>query len=154
MNTADRSVEALDSALRRRFTFREIAPQPELLTDLRVHGVAVEQLLRTLNGRIERLLDKDHRIGHAYFLGLDGSVSGLRTVFTRQVVPLLDEYFFGDATKLRLLLGTGFFERLDTLTPFADGTATDFADDAPRYRLLDLTQLTDEQFLDALDALL
>ena len=154
MNTADRSVEALDSALRRRFTFREIAPQPELLADLRVDGIAVEQLLRTLNDRIERLLDKEHRIGHAYFLGLDGSVAGLRTVFTRQIVPLLEEYLFGDTHKLRLLLGTGFFERLDTATPFADGTATEFTDDAPRYRLLDLAQLTDAQFLDALDALL
>ena len=154
MNTADRSVEALDSALRRRFTFREIASQPELLAHLLVEGIDVEQLLRTLNGRIERLLDKDHRIGHAYFLGLDGSVAGLRTVFTRQIVPLLEEYFFGDAHKLRLILGMGFFERLDTLTPFADGTTTDFADDPPRYRMLDLTELTDEQFLDALAALL
>ncbi len=154
MNTADRSVEALDSALRRRFTFREITARPELLDGLEVAGISVAQLLRTLNDRIERLLDKDHRIGHAYFLGLDGSVAGLRAVFTRQVVPLLEEYFFGDATKLRLILGTGFFERLDTVTPFAEGTTLEFADDAPRYRLLDLVQLTDDEFLSALDALL
>lgn len=154
MNTADRSVEALDSALRRRFTFREITARPELLADLQIADISVAQLLRTLNGRIERLLDKDHRVGHAYFLGLDGSVAGLRAVFSRQVVPLLEEYFFGDTHKLRLVLGVGFFERLDTVIPFADGTATGYADDAPRYRLLDLTQLTDEQFLDALHALL
>ena len=154
MNTADRSIEALDSALRRRFTFREITARPEVLSDLTIAGISLRHLLRTLNARVERLLDKDHRIGHAYFMPLDGSVAGLQTVFATQVIPLLEEYFFGDAQKLRLVIGTGFFERLDTATPFAPGTTEPYADEQPRYRLLDIRSLSKQEFTDALVTLL
>ncbi|MEE3591218.1 AAA family ATPase, partial [Pseudomonas aeruginosa] len=66
MNTADRSLAGLDIALRRRFEFREMPPRPELLDDVRIGGLNVGQLLRTMNQRIEVLLDRDHCLGHAY----------------------------------------------------------------------------------------
>ncbi|MCC0297081.1 McrB family protein, partial [Pseudomonas aeruginosa] len=70
MNTADRSLAGLDIALRRRFEFREMPPRPELLDDVRIGGLNVGQLLRTMNQRIEVLLDRDHCLGHAYFIPL------------------------------------------------------------------------------------
>jgi 5-methylcytosine-specific restriction endonuclease McrBC GTP-binding regulatory subunit McrB len=154
MNTADRSVEALDSALRRRFTFREITARPEVLTGREVAGVGLEQLLGTINGRVERLLDKDHLIGHAYFLFMPLTIAGLREVFARQLIPLLEEYFFGDSHKLRLVLGNGFFTRLEEPAPFAPDTNEDFATDEPDYRLIDPATMTDGQFIDAIERLL
>ena len=81
MNTADRSVEALDTALRRRFSFVEIMPKPSLLTG-KIDGVSLEDLLNAINDRIEVLVDRDHTIGHSYFIKLhSGDVEGLRNGF-------------------------------------------------------------------------
>lgn len=113
MNTADRSVEALDSALRRRFSFKEMMPAynlPELNYDIADHKAY--DILKTINGRIERLLNRDHLIGHSYFINTDNiesSVFGLQ-VFYDKVIPLLQEYFFGDYSKIGLILGQGFVE--------------------------------------------
>lgn len=170
MNTADRSVEALDTALRRRFSFEEMPPQPELLSpnnlywrlmkqydtkpwddpeysekedlllnflgasstvwddavarwqayeqdgtheefpDSAFHGINLESMLRTINVRIEKLLDSDHQVGHSYFLGVS-SMEDLHDVFYRKVIPLLQEYFFGDYGKIGLVLGKGFVRK-------------------------------------------
>lgn len=174
MNTADRSVEALDAALRRRFSFVEMPPQPELLNSLEAlrrfwiktegaygeteksydqyekgvrellgiefknkdaymkfgngesyfkkdsfeknipqfitfNGLDIEKLLRTINLRIEKLLDKDHQIGHSYFIDVF-SWADLKDAFQNKIIPLLQEYFFGDYGKIGLVLGTRFFE--------------------------------------------
>ncbi|CAD5257315.1 MULTISPECIES: AAA family ATPase [unclassified Imperialibacter] len=172
MNTADRSVEALDTALRRRFVFKEIAPQPKLLNTKRMlwqmfwdgeetpwndepyktteveffelfgvpeefhdrkkaiweswddkkmeaqldtfeltnlTGINLELLLTKLNVRIERLLDKDHCIGHSYFLKVY-SLKDLRDCFHNSIIPLLQEYFYGDFGKIGLVLGDSFIE--------------------------------------------
>jgi hypothetical protein len=109
MNTADRSVEALDTALRRRFEFKEVMPKPSLL-ELQIEGVSLKELLETINKRIEVLLDRDHTIGHSYFIKLEESdIDGLKNVFKNNIIPLLQEYFYGDYEKIGLVLGKGFF---------------------------------------------
>lgn len=170
MNTADRSVEALDTALRRRFSFEEMPPRPELLSpsnlfwrlmkqyeevpweekaykrkekelldfmgastkvwDMRKKlwdnysrnyeeeefpeseftGINLKTILSTINTRIEKLLDSDHQIGHSYFLSVS-HMEDLHDVFYRKVIPLLQEYFFGDYGKIGLVLGKGFVRK-------------------------------------------
>lgn len=106
MNTADRSLAAIDIALRRRFVFEEVEPDVNSLEGIEIAGIDVAKLLDAMNARIERLLDRDHRIGHAYFLGLSASddIGQLRAVFVSQVIPLLQEYFFDDWQRVRLVL--------------------------------------------------
>jgi 5-methylcytosine-specific restriction protein B len=109
MNTADRSVEALDTALRRRFDFIEMAPKPEKLDGSEIDGINLRKLLETINGRIELLLDTDHLIGHSYFMNMDGA-AGLQNAFQNKIIPLLQEYFYGDYGKIGLVIGEKFFD--------------------------------------------
>lgn len=106
MNTADRSVEALDTALRRRFAFEEKMPNPNLLTRS-VSGISLQSLLSKINERIELLLDRDHTIGHSYFINVTDE-SELKQAFKNKILPLLQEYFYGDYGKIGLVLGAGF----------------------------------------------
>lgn len=111
MNTADRSVEALDTALRRRFSFMEIMPEPSLLTNIEFNGFNLAEVLEAINERIEVLLDRDHTIGHSYFLKLkSGDINGLKSVFANNIIPLLQEYFYHDYEKIALILGEGFIK--------------------------------------------
>lgn len=177
MNTADRSIEALDTALRRRFCFEEMLPKTDLLSPSAMYcrllwdykdvgwtdaefeekennlfdllgvsedlkekrkdiwktmntdneakicknnyfenfnfaGINLENLLNTINKRIEILLDRDHMIGHSYFIGVN-SFKDLNSVFKNNIIPLLQEYFYGDYEKIGMILGTGFFEELE-----------------------------------------
>lgn len=99
MNTADKSLAQLDLALRRRFEFVEIMPQPALLSDLSVFGVNIGDLLTVMNQRIEVLLDRDHTLGHAYFWPLktatteDEKCKLIADIFAKRIIPLLQEYF-------------------------------------------------------------
>lgn len=106
MNTADRSLATLDIALRRRFEFVEMRARPEFLAGISVAGVDVEAMLRAMNLRIEALLDRDHHLGHAYFLPLrnDSSIGKLSSIFQTQILPLLQEYFFEDWERIRWVL--------------------------------------------------
>lgn len=106
MNTADRSLAGLDIALRRRFVFREMAPRPQLLDGVEVAGLNIGQLLRVMNQRIEVLLDRDHCLGHAYFMPLknDPSRARLERIFRNQILPLLQEYFFEDWERISWVL--------------------------------------------------
>ncbi|WP_196893502.1 AAA family ATPase [Aureivirga marina] len=110
MNTADRSVEALDSALRRRFSFKEIAPKSSLLKKKIIVGISLEELLEIINNRIEVLLDSDHKIGHSYFFSVE-NLEDLKAVFQNKIIPLLQEYFFGDYAKIGLVLGENFVSK-------------------------------------------
>jgi len=118
MNTADRSIEALDTALRRRFAFKEMPPKPALIretgslsdTNGFISDLDVAEILRVINDRIEKLIDKDHKIGHSYFLGISDE-SDLKAVFRDKVIPLLEEYFFGDFGKVNLILGSSFISK-------------------------------------------
>lgn len=109
MNTADRSITLLDSALRRRFTFKEVAPKPETLKEIGPEGIDLEKLLITINKRIKYFLSKDLCIGHAYFLSALGdkdrlSKSDVLKIFINKIIPLLDEYFYNNFSKLSLVL--------------------------------------------------
>jgi 5-methylcytosine-specific restriction protein B len=103
MNTADRSIALLDTALRRRFVFKEMPPQPELLTEV-IAGVELASLLSNLNQRIERHLDRDHCVGHSYLMGLK-TLADLEFVWYHKITPLLQEYFYNDGERLQAVLG-------------------------------------------------
>jgi len=105
MNTADRSIALLDIALRRRFEFEEIEPNYTIL-ERAVEGVHLAELLRAINARLEYLLDRDHRIGHAYFANVD-KLDALKRCFERQIIPLLQEYFFDDWSRVAFVLSDG-----------------------------------------------
>lgn len=114
MNTSDRNVEAMDIALRRRFNFIEMPPEPALLRPAIEAGVDLEKLLNTINIRIEALLDKEHLIGHAYFMGV-ATLDDLIALFDNKIIPLLKEYFFGDLNKIGLVLGKQFFNKIQAI---------------------------------------
>ncbi len=114
MNTADRSLAMMDTALRRRFDFVEMMPNPTVLRGAVVEGINLETLLKTLNERIEILYDREHTLGHAFFMPVKALLdenkeeevfAKLVSVFQNKVIPLLQEYFFEDWHKIRLVLG-------------------------------------------------
>ena len=108
MNTADRSIARIDVALRRRFNFIEMLPESETLKDILVDGIDIAKMLDTLNKRITVLLDREHTIGHSYFLQPlkeDKSIDCLATIFENEIIPLLQEYFYDDYEKIQLVLG-------------------------------------------------
>lgn len=111
MNTADRSIALLDTALRRRFRFEEMMPDLEPLEGLKVKGIDIKKLLETMNERIEALYDRDHQIGHSYFLRLreDPSMATLADIFQYEVLPLLQEYFYDDWEKIAIVLNKNKF---------------------------------------------
>ncbi|MGI4792026.1 MAG: McrB family protein [Janthinobacterium lividum] len=144
MNTADRSIALLDLALRRRFTFVEMPPDPALLSE-DVAGVNLQNLLTRLNRRIAALLDRDHCIGHSYLMGVS-TEEDLHFAWYHRIVPLLQEYFYHDGERLRAVVGKAFVQEvtLDAGTKEALGEAYE---DMPRYEVL---KLTGEEFRDAL----
>ena len=165
MNTADRSVEALDAALRRRFNFEEMLPRPFLIA---TEGKLKEEkgilgtidlplLLNTINKRIEKLLDKDHQIGHSYFMSV-AKLSELKEAFQNKILPLLQEYFFGDYGKIGLVVGTGFFKSVETVQEnfFAEFNDYDSSEFSERtiYKIRDISKMTEDDFKTALNDLL
>lgn len=109
MNTADRSLARVDTALRRRFDFVPMYPDPSELDGVEVGGVDLGKLLRKMNERIEVLYDRDHLLGHAYFMHMKAdptkqTIAELADVFRNKILPLLEEYFFEDWQKIRLVL--------------------------------------------------
>ena len=110
MNTADRSLALVDTALRRRFHFEEMMPDTQVLDELTINGVDISLMLATMNRRIEALYDREHTIGHAYFTELNGKEKDkqfnmLQNIFQNKIIPLLEEYFFEDWEKIRKVLG-------------------------------------------------
>ncbi|WP_247917274.1 McrB family protein [Streptococcus oralis] len=109
MNTADRSIALMDTALRRRFEFIEMMPNEELLTDIVIDGIEVKKMLETMNRRIEALYDREHTLGHAFFMPLKNekkaTINQLASIFTNKIIPLLQEYFYEDYEKIMLVLG-------------------------------------------------
>lgn len=155
MNTADRSVVALDTALRRRFAFRECPPNPKLLAGVSVEGVDLEKLLGAINRRLLTLRDRDHLIGHAFFMPLKATANGatlsaLRSVFRESILPLLLEYFHDDLGRVGLVLGPAFVKRTPGADVFVKGFDHDHREDLAERAIWEVTDtdtLTLEAFL-------
>jgi 5-methylcytosine-specific restriction protein B len=107
MNTADKSLAQVDIALRRRFEFVEMMPQHGLLSGIAIDGIDVAKMLKTINQRIELLYDREHTIGHSFFLPLkdDPTIGRLARIFELEILPLLEEYFFEDWERVGQVLG-------------------------------------------------
>jgi len=131
MNTADRSIALLDTALRRRFEFIEMMPNPDKILDIKVvedNGEYAEiqlgELLKSINERIEGLLDRDHTIGHAYFMAEAKeknnekiiTIKALKRLFKNKIIPLLQEYFYEDYSKIKMILSDELIEFIEKTT--------------------------------------
>ncbi|MEK6524988.1 AAA family ATPase [Myroides odoratimimus] len=156
MNTADRSIEALDTALRRRFSFKQMLPNPNLIVtegklkdnDGFIDELDLSLILQTINMRIEKLIDKDHLIGHSYFMGVE-SINDLKIVFRDKVIPLLEEYFFADYGKIGLVLGNSFIKKIEeNETEFSsfDGYDEVFIDDLQSKAVYTTKKMNDWDF--------
>lgn len=138
MNTADRSVEALDTALRRRFSFVPKMPDEGKLTAV-FDGIELSKLLRSINERLRILKDNDHTIGHAWLMGVK-NFEDLCRVFKDKILPLLQEYFYNDYEKLGLVLGEAFFD--EPLHVKKESFATFKFGEELASRYYDITKLT------------
>ena len=110
MNTADRSISLMDTALRRRFEFVEMMPDEDLLDEVVVEeGINIHEMLKIMNRRIEALYDREHTLGHAFFMSLKNegkaTINQLESIFKNKIIPLLQEYFYEDYEKIMLVLG-------------------------------------------------
>jgi len=113
MNTSDRSIALLDIVLRRRFTFIELKPDPELLKEKIIEGIKLDQLLIQLNKRITLLIGRDYQIGHSYFMDVD-TLEDLQFTWYHRIIPLLQEYFYHDSKRLKAVIGSEFMQEIDT----------------------------------------
>jgi 5-methylcytosine-specific restriction protein B len=156
MNTADRSVEALDTALRRRFSFVEMLPNPQLLKDKQIAGINLQVLLETINERIEVLVDRDHTIGHAFFIN-DTTVEELRNTFANKIIPLLQEYFYGDYSKMEMVIGSAFFDKKEVSKVKFAVKSDEFDAEGKVYHIKNIsddTVMLDEDFISAIKNLI
>ena len=135
MNTADRSIALLDTALRRRFVFEEMMPdESHPGVSANAGGVDCRKLLASMNRRIAVLLDREHQIGHTYFLGVD-KLPALASTFQTRIMPLLQEYFYDDWEKIRAVLNDNGF--VQTSVPPEELVRSDLVDaDRAVYNLL------------------
>jgi DNA polymerase III delta prime subunit len=148
MNTADRSIALLDIALRRRFTFVELMPQPELLQSVTLEGITIDlpKILRRLNNRITALLSRDYAIGHSYLLDIK-DINELRFAWFNRIVPLIQEYFYNDNSRLTQVLGRQFIQPgLNNQHPDLKGLELD----NETKMLIPATDWEDQPFLQAL----
>jgi 5-methylcytosine-specific restriction protein B len=156
MNTADRSVEALDTALRRRFSFVEMLPNPQLLKDKQIAGISMQVLLEIINERIEVLVDRDHTIGHAFFIN-DTTVEELRNTFANKIIPLLQEYFYGDYSKMEMVIGSAFFDKKEVSKVKFAVKSDEFDAEGKVYHIKNIsddTVMSDEDFISAIKNLI
>ena len=123
MNTADRSIALLDTALRRRFEFVEMMPDSEYLKDKKIsdsgNTIELDRLLESMNNRIEFLLDREHTIGHSYFMDVE-SIEDLCKVFKNKIIPLLQEYFYDDYAKIIAVLNDNGMIKEKNKSQFSD----------------------------------
>ncbi len=128
MNTADRSIATIDTALRRRFRFKEMLPDTSVLEGIYVEDVSIRELLEKMNKRISVLYDREHTLGHAYFVPLKSTptLEVLGNIFADSIIPLLQEYFYEDYEKIRMVLGDN--NKTDDSEQFVKVVESNFAD--------------------------
>lgn len=128
MNTADRSIDSIDTALRRRFRFREMLPDAAVLRDIFVEDISIADMLTRMNQRISVLYDREHTIGHAYFIPLreHPTLEKLAEIFENAIIPLLQEYFYEDYEKIRLVLGDN--QKSDPEEQFITAVENDYSE--------------------------
>ena len=148
MNTSDRSIALLDIALRRRFTFIELKPDPKLLENSIIEGLNLSELLTQLNKRITLLIGRDYQIGHSYFMKID-NLEALRFTWYHRIIPLLQEYFYHDSRRLKAVIGNAFMEEI-AIDPNLKALLSEFRDPEPQYEIADLP---DDDFIAALKKL-
>ena len=126
MNTADRSIAILDTALRRRFTFVELEPDLKIFDNANIvpapkvnNNVDLQKLLARLNAKIATKIDRDHRIGHAYFLDIAG-IHDLFHVWYYKILPLLMEYFYNDVKSIKDVIGNAFLNEDGSINFMSD----------------------------------
>ena len=149
MNTADRSVEALDTALRRRFVFIEMRPDASLVAKHQPEGLTVDlaRLMEAINARIERLLDHDHAVGHSFFLKIK-DLATLKLVFKNEIMPLLREFFYGNPAKIGLILGERFVTKKSGVAAFKQGDwGAEDVDEKEVFAFVDPETLKEEDFV-------
>ena len=155
MNTADRSVEALDTALRRRFSFIELLPDSNIITKSKsggvIEGINIPKLLNKINERIEVLIDRDHTIGHAFFMSV-GSLKEMKVVMSDKIIPLLQEYFYENYDKMEMVIGSGFFNKTaEDKVVFAVNNDHQF--DGESFEIIDAKKMSDVTFKEAIAAI-
>ena len=129
MNTSDRSIASIDIALRRRFKFKEMMPDSKLVADF---GCGFKNIFESLNKKIKVLLDRDHQIGHSYFINTtyaNANIGDLKEIWFGEIIPLLNEYFYCDWEKLKLVI-PGFIKEIHDIPEYlkneCDDTAYEF----------------------------
>lgn len=145
MNTADRSIALLDTALRRRFEFIEMTPEyKDLSTDC--EGVNLQKLLEIMNDRIEFLLDREHTIGHSFFIDVD-SMDKLRKVFKLKIIPLLQEYFYEDYAKIYAVFNGNKMIKPYSMKDLGVKFTDEFVDEDKKvYRISDSSEWSEDTF--------
>jgi Cdc6-like AAA superfamily ATPase len=145
MNTADRSVEALDTALRRRFSFKEMMPNEKVITEKNFKDYDRTSIMNLINQRIEVLLDRNYTLGHSYFIKED-----FKNSFQNEIIPLLQEYFYNDYGKIGLVLGKGFVREKaiaakNDKSIFADFDTKNEVDIVKSYELIPFSEINFEE---------
>jgi 5-methylcytosine-specific restriction enzyme B len=140
MNTSDRSIALLDIALRRRFTFIELKPDPELLENIKIEGIALDQLLINLNQCITALIGRDYQIGHSYFIKIK-NLAELRFAWYHRIIPLLQEYFYHDNKRLKAVIGDKFMSEIE-IDNNLNSSLSEFVRDEIQY---EVTYLQDDE---------
>jgi len=142
MNTADRSIALMDTALRRRFHFEEMMPDLKVVEKLNnIDSINIKTLLETINKRIEYLYDRDHQIGHAYFMSLKDIADKeqkeieLDNIFRNKIIPLLQEYFYDDWEKIQIVLGD-HYDQINATKSLSGNDEKDFNSGVNKYRFI------------------
>ncbi|MEE3718845.1 AAA family ATPase, partial [Tumidithrix elongata RA019] len=136
MNTSDRSIALLDIALRRRFTFIELKPDPELLKDKNIEGIQLDRVLIQINKSITAMIGRDYQIGHSYFMNIE-SLEDLRFAWYHRIIPLLQEYFYHDEKRLKVVIGEKFIQKIE-MDENLKASLSEFRDPENQFEIADL----------------